>query len=194
MIEFVLSSHNEHKCQEIQAMLKGIARISNLDQYNITDNIPETGTTFEENALQKAEYVYTRLGKNCFADDSGLMVDVLNGAPGVWSARYAGEPSNNERNIDLLLKNLEGAKDRTARFVTVIAAIIDGKHYFFKGEVKGQIITERHGTGGFGYDPIFVPDGYNQTFGELSAETKNGISHRANAIKKFAEFLSSIKQ
>lgn len=172
-------------------MLSDIAEISDLQSAGFNEEIPETGDTFEENARQKAQYIYDRTGKDCFADDSGLMVDALNGEPGVRSARYAGEPVDMNRNIDLLLQRMHGKKDRTARFVTVIAAIIEGKTYYFRGEVQGRLIERRCGTGGFGYDPIFIPDGYDKTFGELDAATKNAISHRANAIKSFRQFLTT---
>lgn len=189
MIQLILSTHNRHKCGEIQAMLAGLAEITDLKTIGFNDEIPETGDTFEENARQKAQYIYDRLHKDCFADDSGLMVDALDGEPGVRSARYAGEPVDMERNIDLLLQRMQGKTDRTARFVTVIAAIIGGQTRYFRGEVKGRLIEKRCGTGGFGYDPIFIPDGYDKTFGELDAETKNAISHRANAIKQLRLFL-----
>lgn len=191
MIRLILSTHNRHKCEEIQAMLSGIAEISDLQSTGFNEEIPETGDTFEENARQKVQYIYDRTGKDCFADDSGLMVDALDGEPGVRSARYAGEPVDMNRNIDLLLQRMHGKKDRTARFVTVIAAIIEGKTYYFRGEVQGRLIERRCGTGGFGYDPIFIPDGYDKTFGELDAATKNAISHRANAIKSFRQFLTT---
>ncbi|MGM9805883.1 MAG: RdgB/HAM1 family non-canonical purine NTP pyrophosphatase [Candidatus Aphodosoma sp.] len=191
MIRLILSTHNRHKCEEIQAMLSDIAEISDLQSTGFNEEIPETGDTFEENARQKVQYIYDRTGKDCFADDSGLMVDALDGEPGVRSARYAGEPVDMNRNIDLLLQRMHGKKDRTARFVTVIAAIIEGKTYYFRGEVQGRLIERRCGTGGFGYDPIFIPDGYDKTFGELDAATKNAISHRANAIKSFRQFLTT---
>lgn len=189
MLQLIIASHNVHKCQEIQAMLGDMAVLTDLNDNNIHDEIPETGDTFEANALQKARFVYERTGADCFADDSGLMVDALGGAPGVMSARYAGEPSDMAKNIDLLLHNLTGVDNRSARFVTVIAAIIDGKEHLFRGEVKGQIISSLRGTGGFGYDPLFVPDGYSDTFAQLPAEVKNSISHRARAIGRLRDFI-----
>lgn len=189
MIQLILSTHNSHKSQEIESMLSGLAQITDLKALGFNDEIPETGDTFEANALQKAQYIYDKTGRDCIADDSGLMVDALDGEPGVRSARYAGEPVDMERNIDLLLARMAGKDNRTARFVTVIAAIIDGETHFFKGEVCGKIIERRIGCGGFGYDPVFVPDGYVRTFGELPPEVKNAISHRANAVGALRAFL-----
>lgn len=155
----------------------------------ITEEIPETGHTFHDNALQKAKYLLDRTACDCFADDSGLEVFALEGAPGVYSARYAGEEKDPEANMRLLLQNLMDQPDRSARFVTVIAFIRDGEHHFFEGEIKGQIIHEKRGEKGFGYDPIFMPDGYDRTFAEMTAEEKNAISHRKIALSKLAEFL-----
>lgn len=157
----------------------------------ITEEIPETGKSFHENSLQKAMYLFERSGNDCFADDSGLEVLSLDGAPGIFSARYAGEQKSNEANIQLLLKNLIDMEDRSARFVTVIAFIRAGKHHFFEGEIRGKIIHEKRGEKGFGYDPVFIPDGYDRTFAEMSAIEKNAISHRKIALAKFAEFLET---
>ncbi len=191
MKNLVFVTHNVHKSEEVQAIIGNHFEIKNLSELNIFEDIPETGSTFKENALQKAEYVYRKLGCNCFADDSGLMVDALNGEPGVYSARYAGEPTNMQHNIEKLLNNLKGQKNRNAQFKTVIAVILNGEKYFFEGEIQGKIIDTPQGNGGFGYDPIFIPDGYDKTFAELPAEVKNKISHRAIAMQKFTDFLNS---
>lgn len=156
------------------------------------EEIPETGATLEANALIKAQFVKERYGYDCFADDTGLEVDALGGAPGVYSSRYAGEACNPQENMDKLLRELNGKSDRSARFRTVIALLLDGETLFFEGEVAGRIIEERRGEAGFGYDPVFVPDGYNQTFAELGNDEKNRISHRAIATRKVVEFLLSV--
>lgn len=189
MKKILIATHNKHKCEEIRAMLKGIREVVSLDDIALNDDIPETGTTFRENARQKADYVRTRAGEEMeiLADDSGLEVMALNGEPGVWSARYAGEKCTDRDNIDKLLGKLKGVEERRARFVTVLAYMHDGETEYFEGEVRGRIIDELRGSEGFGYDPVFVPEGETQTFGELSAEKKNGMSHRANAIKKLRE-------
>lgn len=191
MKNLVFVTHNAHKSEEVNAIIGNHFEIKNLSDLNIFEEIPETGSTFKENALQKAEYVHKKLGCNCFADDTGLMVDALDGAPGVYSARYAGEPSNSQRNIEKLLKNLEGKTNRKAQFTTIIAVILNGETFFFEGTIRGQIIETQKGNGGFGYDSIFMPDGYDKTFAELPAEVKNSISHRAIAMQKFKEFLNS---
>lgn len=191
MKDLVFVTHNAHKSKEVNAIIGNHFEIKNLSDLNIFEEIPETGSTFKENALQKAEYVYKKLGCNCFADDTGLMVDALDGAPGVYSARYAGEPSNSQRNIEKLLKNLEGETNRKAQFTTIIAVILSDETFFFEGTIRGQIIETQKGDGGFGYDSIFMPDGYDKTFAELPAEVKNSISHRAIAMQKFKEFLNS---
>lgn len=162
-----------------------------MDQTGITEDIPETGDTFHDNALQKAQYVFDRTSLYCFADDSGLEVHALNGEPGVYSARYAGEQRDANDNMDKLLHELNGKSDRSASFKTVISLLHPSGKYFFEGEIKGQIIHEKRGEKGFGYDPIFIPDGYDITFAEMSPEVKNTISHRALAVDKLVEFLLS---
>jgi XTP/dITP diphosphohydrolase len=152
-------------------------------------DIEETGTTLEENARIKSQFVYDNYGFNCFSDDTGLEIEVLNGEPGVYSARYAGEDCSFDDNMNKVLKEMKGKENRKARFRTVISLILDGKEYQFEGEVKGKITTEKHGDKGFGYDPIFLPDGYSQTFAELDLEEKNRISHRGKAVVKLAGFL-----
>lgn len=191
MKKLILATHNRHKCEELSAMIDGNWEVVSLDDINITEDIPETGNTFMENARQKAEYVRQRMGDDVeiLADDSGLEVSALNGEPGVRSARYAGETHNDSANTAMLLENLKGTNDRSARFVTVLAYMHNGKTEYFEGEVKGTIIDECRGNGGFGYDPVFVPLGYEQTFAELPAEVKNSMSHRGNAFRAWKESL-----
>lgn len=188
--QLVFATNNRHKLEEVSAMLQNKHKILSLNDIQCHEDIPETGTTLEENALLKAQYVYQHYNMNCFADDTGLEVEALNGAPGVYSARYAGEGHDSVANMKKLLSELEGKENRKARFRTVIALIIDGKTYQFEGIVDGHITTSKHGTEGFGYDPIFVPEGYEQTFAELGNEIKNQISHRAKAVKALVEFLN----
>jgi XTP/dITP diphosphohydrolase len=191
-MKLVLASNNKHKLEEMRAILGGKVEILSLSDINCHDEIPEEQDTIEGNALQKARYIHDKFGIDCFADDTGLEVECLNGAPGVYSARYAGEHPTFDDNIAKLLANMEGHENRKARFRTAIALILGEKEYIFEGEVKGQIIKEYRGQNGFGYDPVFLPDGYNQTFAELPAEIKNKISHRGNAAKKLADFLNNL--
>lgn len=171
-MKIVFATHNAHKVSEVQAVLGSEYQLVTATEAGITEEIPETQPTIEGNALQKARYVYEHTGLNCFADDTGLEVEALNGAPGVYSARYAGEHVSYADNNVLLLKNLAGCENRKARFRTVIALIVDGKEYLFEGRVEGTIATEPHGEGGFGYDPLFVPEGSQLTFAEMSSEAK----------------------
>lgn len=191
-MKLVLASNNKHKLEEMRAILGGKVEILSLSDINCHDEIPEEQDTIEGNTLQKARYIHDKFGIDCFADDTGLEVECLNGAPGVYSARYAGEHPTFDDNIAKLLANMEGHENRKARFRTAIALILGEKEYIFEGEVKGQIIKEYRGQNGFGYDPVFLPDGYNQTFAELPAEIKNKISHRGNAAKKLADFLNNL--
>jgi XTP/dITP diphosphohydrolase len=191
MIELVFATNNNNKLQEVRAILDGKVNIQSLADINCKEDIPETGVTFHENASQKSHYIIERYHKNCFADDSGLEVAILNNEPGVYSARYSGS-RDMEKNIDFLLKKMLGKSDRNAAFVTVISLVLDGKEYFFEGSVKGKIIENRRGSEGFGYDPIFIPEGYDRTFAEMTAEDKNAISHRAIAVKKLSDFLLSL--
>ena len=179
MKELIFVTHNAHKSEEVKAIVGNNFNVKNLSDINMFDEIPETGSTFKENALQKAQYLYDKLKCNCFADDSGLSVDALNGEPGVLSARYAGEPSNSQRNTEKLLNVLKDETNRKAQFITVIAVILDGKTYFFEGIIHGTITKSPQGEGGFGYDPIFIPDGYDKTFAE------------AIAMEKFKQFINS---
>lgn len=188
-MKIVFATHNAHKVSEVQAVLGSEYQLVTATEAGITEEIPETQPTIEGNALQKARYVYEHTGLNCFADDTGLEVEALHGAPGVYSARYAGEHVSYADNNVLLLKNLAGCENRKARFRTVIALIVDGKEYLFEGRVGGTIATEPRGEGGFGYDPLFVPEGSQLTFAEMSSEAKNKISHRGRAVAKLVAFL-----
>lgn len=192
MRTLVFATNNKHKLDEVRKITSGQVEIVSLSDIQCYDDIPETADTLEGNALQKARYIHTHFKTDCFADDTGLEVKALNGAPGVYSARYAGPGHDSKANMRKLLAALDGERDREARFRTVIALILDGKEYLFEGIVNGHIIEEEKGSAGFGYDPIFVPDGYRQTFAELGDDIKNRISHRAMATQKLAEFLSNI--
>ena len=191
MDQLIFATHNAHKADEVKASVGNLFEVKNLSDINFFDEIPETGNTFKENAFQKVKYLHDKLNCNCFADVSGLSVDALNGAPGILSARYAGEPSNSQRNTEKLLNNLKNISNRKAQFTCVIAVILDGQTHFFEGIIRGTITEYPQGEGGFGYDPIFIPDGYDKTFAELPAEIKNKISHRAIAMQKFQLFLNS---
>lgn len=186
--KIVFATNNAHKLEEVAAMLGDSYEVLSLREIGCDADIPETSDTFAGNAMQKAQYVKAHYGYDCFADDSGLEVDVLDGAPGVYSARYSGGGS--EANMDKLLLNLTGKSEREAQFRTVIALLIDGESRLFEGTVRGSIIEERRGEGGFGYDPIFVPEGYEHTFAELGSEVKNRISHRAKAVEQLALYLN----
>lgn len=188
-MQLIFATHNKNKLKEVKSLVPDSIQLLSLDDINFDTEIEETAETIEGNALLKAKTIYEKTGINCFADDSGLLVDALNGAPGVYSARYAGEQKNNEDNMEKLLYELQNHANRNAHFKTVMALILDGKEYLFEGKIEGKIITEKLGTNGFGYDPIFIPDGYNETFAQLDSETKNTISHRARALQKMLEFL-----
>jgi len=190
-MEIIFATHNKNKLKEVQSLVPGNITVISLDDLSMTTEIPETGHTLADNALIKARTIFEWYKKPVIADDTGLEVDALNGAPGVYSARYAGEPSNAENNMALLLKNLEGKAHRSAHFKTVIAYInAEGKEQLFEGRVDGEIIAERRGGEGFGYDPIFLPEGYEATFAEMSLQEKNQISHRARALRAFSEFIN----
>lgn len=189
MKTLVFATNNLHKLEEVRDILGGSFRIASLKEIGCTDDIPETADTLEGNSLQKARYVKEKFGYDCFADDTGLEVEALGGAPGVFSARYAGPGHDSEANMQKLLKELERKTNRQAQFRTVVALLLDGEEYTFEGIVRGTILTERRGTAGFGYDPVFVPEGYAETFAEMGSEEKNRISHRARAVQKLADFL-----
>lgn len=189
MEELVIATNNQHKVEEIRRALGNKIKLISLKDLGCREEIPEDGTTLKENAYQKAKYIWDKYKKNCFADDTGLMVEALGGAPGVYSARYAGEHCSFDDNIDLLLENMEGKTNRNAYFATVICLIQDGEPVYFEGKCEGCILTERYGRGGFGYDPIFMPKGYGESFAEISMEEKNKISHRGKATEKLIKHL-----
>jgi len=188
-VELVFATNNSHKLSELRAIVGNRFSIISLKELSCTAEIPETGTTLTENALLKARYIHDRFHCNCFADDTGLEIEALNGRPGVYSARYAGEHCSFNDNIEKVLRELQGVPNRKARFITVIALILNGEHYFFEGFIDGEILDTKRGTNGFGYDPIFKPLGYTQTFAEMSDAEKNSISHRALSTKKLNDFL-----
>ena len=190
--QLVFATHNSNKVNEVRDLLKNRFDILSLDDISISEEIKETGITFIENAAIKANFVRDNYQLNCFADDSGLEVAALNGAPGVYSARYAGEPCDYQKNNHLLLKNLLQQKNRSARFITIIALRLEDNLHFFEGSVEGKISEEPRGNTGFGYDPLFIPDGFTKTFAEMSAEEKNKISHRSRAVNKLVDFLKKI--
>ncbi len=189
MRKIVFATHNPNKVREVQQLIHGKLEIIGLDQIGCHEDIPETNPTINENAFQKAQFIKMHFGIDCFAEDTGLLVDALNGEPGVYSARYAGEDKNPEANMSLLLKKLRNEEKRKARFKTVIALIIDGKEHQFVGEVFGEILKAPKGTNGFGYDPVFLPAGFSKTFGEMTQREKSRISHRSIAVNKLLSFL-----
>ncbi|MBO5850449.1 MAG: non-canonical purine NTP diphosphatase [Paludibacteraceae bacterium] len=190
MKKLVFVTNNAHKLSEAKAILNNKVEICSLKEIGCFDEIEETGINLNENAEIKANYVYSLYNLDTFADDTGLEVEALNGAPGVYSARYAGEDGNSEKNIQKLLTELNGKENRKAQFRTVIALIENGEKHFFEGIVKGKIIDKRKGDGGFGYDSVFIPDGYDKTFAELEPEVKNSISHRAKAMQLLVNYFN----
>jgi len=188
-MQIVFASNNKNKIKEIQLLLPSKIQVLSLEDIGCFEEIPETANTIEGNAIQKANYVTKKYGYNCFADDTGLEVVALNGEPGVYSARYAGEQKDSSDNMDKLLDNLRDKSNRSAQFKTVIALNLNGKQTMFTGIVKGKIIHEKKGTNGFGYDPIFVAEGYDKTFAELTLEEKSKISHRGLAVQQMVAFL-----
>ena len=193
-MKLVFASNNKNKIQEIQALVPNTIQIVSLDEIGCTEDIPETANTIEGNAILKANYVTEKYGYDCFADDTGLEVDALNGAPGVYSARYAGKQKDANDNMDKLLTELKNESNRKANFKTVIALNLNGKQNLFTGIINGKIIEEKIGTNGFGYDPIFVAEGFDKTFAELSMEEKSTISHRGIAVKELILFLQKLSQ
>ncbi len=189
MKKLVFATNNPHKLDEIRAIMKDKVEIVGLADIHCAQDIPETEDTLEGNSLLKARFVYDHYNLNCFADDTGLEVEALHGAPGVHTARFAGEGKDNNANVDKLLECLTGEENRKARFRTVITLILDGDVEVFEGYVNGEITKERQGTDGFGYDPVFKPEGYKETFAEMGAEEKNRISHRGMAVRKLCDFL-----
>ena len=192
MRKIVFATNNQHKLSEIKNILGNDFEIISLKELGFTNDIPETGKTLAENASQKSHYIYNLYKVDCFSDDTGLEVEALDGDPGVYSARYAGEDCSYDDNVNKLLKELGNSQNRKAAFKTVISLILDGKEYQFEGRVDGSVTTEKHGSGGFGYDPVFLPDGYRQTFSEMDATLKNKISHRGKATAKLVDFLLTL--
>ena len=190
--KLVFATNNAHKLREVAEIVGDGFEIVSLKEIGCHDEIPETADTLEGNALQKARYIHERYGLDCFADDTGLEVDALGGAPGVYSARYAGPGHDSRANMRKLLHELEGIEERKARFRTAIALILDGKERIFEGIVEGSITKEPRGEAGFGYDPLFAPEGHGETFAEMGEELKNTISHRASAVATLADFLSTL--
>jgi len=191
-LKICFATHNKNKLSEINEILRGF-EVVGLNDIGCPEEIQETGNTLAENSKIKAKFVADNFGISCFADDTGLEVEALNGEPGVYSARYAGDERDNQANINLLLQKLESHTNRSARFRTVITLILKGNAYQFEGLVKGKIISELRGEKGFGYDPVFIPEGHDQTFAEMSSTSKNAISHRGRAVAKLVEFLENQK-
>ncbi|MFK7781377.1 non-canonical purine NTP diphosphatase [Psychroserpens sp.] len=192
-MQLVFATNNLNKLKEVQSLIPIHVQLLSLKDIGCFEDVPETQLTIEGNAVQKAEYIKEHYGFDCFADDTGLEVEALNGEPGVFSARYAGDQRNADDNTNKLLKNLENQSNRKAQFKTVIALHLNGKLETFTGFCKGNITSERHGVGGFGYDPVFKAEGYNQTFAEITLDEKNSIGHRGKAVNKLISFLKSIQ-
>ena len=190
MMQIVFATNNENKLREIRHILGDTFTLLSLDDLNISEDIPETEPTLEGNAIQKVRFIHNIVNMNAFADDTGLEIETLNGLPGVNSARFAGEDKNSDANIEKALSMMGNAKNRNARFRTVIALIFEGREYLFEGIVNGHILNEKRGKEGFGYDPVFLPEGKNMTFAEMPLDEKNLISHRARAFEKLREFLA----
>ncbi len=190
-MDIVFATHNQHKTEEARAIAGPNWHIRNLHDLACSEEIPETADTLIGNALQKARYVADHYHVDCFADDTGLEIEALDGRPGVYSARYAGEHCSFSDNVRKVLEEMKGVENRKACFKTVIALILDGETHTFEGRVDGHISTEPHGEGGFGYDPVFIPDGYTESFAELPPEVKNSISHRGAAMRKLMDFLKA---
>ena len=191
-MEIVFATHNKNKLKEVALLLPKNITLLSLEDIGCTEDIPETADTIKGNAIQKADYVTQKYGYNCFSDDTGLLVDVLNGAPGIYSARYAGAQKNAEDNMQKLLQNLQEKKDRRACFKTAIALNLNNEQHIFEGIVEGKITLEKKGEKGFGYDPIFMPLGYDKTFAELPLIIKNEIGHRGKAIKKLTNYIKTL--
>ena len=190
-MKLVFATNNRHKLEELQAILGNSFELLSLKDIGCNEEIPEDYSTLEENARQKAFFIYEKYGYPCFADDTGLEIKALNGEPGVLSARYAGESKDSQANMDKVLAKLKNKTNRNARFRTVISLVIDGNEQMFEGIVDGEIISEKKGNTGFGYDPIFLPNGFQKTFAEMSLNEKNQISHRARAVQKLTDYLKS---
>lgn len=193
-MELVFATNNLHKIEEVQHLLKNNFLLKSLTDIGCFEELAETGETLEANAFQKASFINQKFGLDCFADDTGFEIDCLGGKPGVYSARYAGSEKSAEKNIEKVLFEMRNCSNRSCKFISVISLIINNKKYLFKGEIKGIVLNEKRGASGFGYDPIFQPDGFTKSFAEMSLEEKNQISHRAIAITKLVEFLNAINQ
>ena len=193
-MKIIFATNNQHKLDEIKKISKGQLDILSLRDIDCHEEIPETGDTLKENALIKAQFVKDKFGLDSFADDTGLEVEALDNAPGIYSSRYAGPECDSEDNMRKLLNDLQGKENRKAQFRTVIALILNGKVHYFEGVIRGEIIRQKEGTNGFGYDPIFKPNGYKKTFGDLSEDIKNKLSHRAIATQKLVAFLLQQKE
>lgn len=191
MRKIVFATNNNHKLAEVREILKGNIEIVSLKEIGFEGDIEETEETLEGNALLKARYIHNKYNLDCFADDTGLEIDALNGKPGVYSARYAGEPSDSKKNTEKILFEMNGEKNRKARFRTVICLVESGESVFFEGKIEGRISEVPSGLKGFGYDPVFIPEGYNQTFADLTMELKNNISHRYLAVCELSKYLSA---
>lgn len=191
-MKIVFATNNKHKLDEVRKIVAGKIDIVSLEDIGCYDDIPETADTLEGNALLKANYVKNKFGLDCFADDTGLEVEALDNAPGVFSARYAGIAHDSEGNMKKLLSEMNGKTNRKAHFRTVIALVRGNETFLFEGLVKGMISMEKKGTNGFGYDPVFIPDGYSQSFAEMGEDVKNTISHRAEAVRKLNDYLSTL--
>lgn len=192
MHKLVFATNNDHKLRELRQILSSEFELLSLNDIGCADDIPETGNTLEANAAQKSFYIWDKYGIDCFADDTGLEIEALGNEPGVYSARYAGEGRNATDNMLKVLEKMKNETNRNARFRCVISLILDGKERQFEGIVEGKILTEKHGDAGFGYDPIFMPDGFKQSFAEMSADDKNRISHRGRAVMKLVDYLKNI--
>ena len=192
MRKLVFATNNDHKLRELKQILSSEFELLSLNEIGCTDDIPETGTTLEANAAQKSFYIWNKYGVNCFADDTGLEIEALGNEPGVYSARYAGEGRDASDNMLKVLDKMACETNRNARFRCVISLVINGEEEQFEGIVEGEILTEKHGVAGFGYDPIFMANGFNQSFAEMSADDKNKISHRGRAVMKLVEYLKNI--
>lgn len=192
-MDLVFVTNNQHKIKEIKSLIDKSFNILSLEDIGFEGDVPETNPTIEGNASQKSFYIYNKYKINCFADDTGLEIKSLNGRPGVYSARYAGDECDSKKNMKRVMEELLGKDDRSARFRTIISLIINGEEKTFEGIVNGQILSRKKGKDGFGYDPIFLPDGYDLSFAEMSLDEKNKISHRARATKRLVEYLNSFK-
>lgn len=188
-MKLCFATNNAHKLEEVQAMLGDAFQLTTLKEIGCTEELPETHDTIPENSFEKAEYIWKNYGVNCFADDSGLEIDALDGAPGVHSAYYGGPQRDADANMDLVLKNMTGKENNAARFIAVITLFLDGKSYQFDGTIEGIITREKRGTHGFGYNPIFIPEGFDRTFAEMTMDEKGELSHRGRALAKLKQFL-----